>query len=262
MSKKVFGTKEWANETADICKGCSNDCTYCYAKAVAARYGRRPPEHWRQLDLYWSKLKRVEKMSPCKVMFPAHHDIFPAILPECLEAIGRLLGAGHELLIVSKPQVSCIEEICSAFTEYRDKILFRFTIGSVDDKVLRLWEPCAPEYVERKRSLAHACSRGFRTSVSAEPMLDTNPAALVKELGPMVNDAIWFGKPNFLLQRLTLNHAPAKVRSEAFTLLEAFDTEYIRALYETYKDNPGIKWKESIKKVVGLEVATATGTDN
>jgi hypothetical protein len=36
----------------------------------------------------------------------------------------------------------------------------------------------------------------------------------------------------------------------------------IRLLYERLKSNPKIKWKESIKKVVGLPVATVAGYDN
>jgi DNA repair photolyase len=262
MDKKpVFGTKEWADTTADICKGCPNDCHYCYAKAAAAKWARCEPEHWRKIELYWTKLKRVEKMKPCKVMFPAHHDILSGILPQCLEAIERLLLAGHDLLIVSKPQTHCIEEICSAFSGYKDRILFRFTIGSTDDKVLRLWEPNAPDFVERKRSLVHAYAKGFRTSVSAEPMLDEDQDALVRELGSYVNDAIWFGKPNFLIQRLAVNHAPVEIRKAGFELISGFTDSYIHSLYERYKDNPGIKWKESIKKIVGLEVATKAGTD-
>jgi hypothetical protein len=32
-------------------------------------------------------------------------------------------------------------------------------------------------------------------------------------------------------------------------------------LYERYRDNPLIKWKESIKKVVGIDLLTEAGLD-
>jgi len=35
----------------------------------------------------------------------------------------------------------------------------------------------------------------------------------------------------------------------------------IRALYARYSDNPGIRWKESIKKVVGLPCHEVAGVD-
>lgn len=35
----------------------------------------------------------------------------------------------------------------------------------------------------------------------------------------------------------------------------------IEILYEHYKDDPMIKWKDSIKKVVGIERPTETGMD-
>ena len=38
------------------------------------------------------------------------------------------------------------------------------------------------------------------------------------------------------------------------------DTE-IRKLYERYKDNPQIKWKDSIKKVVGIDSPVDKGLD-
>jgi hypothetical protein len=35
----------------------------------------------------------------------------------------------------------------------------------------------------------------------------------------------------------------------------------IKALFERYKGNPKVKWKESIKKVVGIALATEAGLD-
>ena len=37
--------------------------------------------------------------------------------------------------------------------------------------------------------------------------------------------------------------------------------ENIKQLYSQYKNNPLIKWKDSIKKVVGLRVSTKAGLD-
>jgi hypothetical protein len=37
--------------------------------------------------------------------------------------------------------------------------------------------------------------------------------------------------------------------------------ENIYEIYEMFKNDPLIKWKESIKKVVGLEIPTESGLD-
>lgn len=37
--------------------------------------------------------------------------------------------------------------------------------------------------------------------------------------------------------------------------------EYILSLYEKYKHNPSIKWKDSIKKIVGLSLEEESGRD-
>jgi DNA repair photolyase len=154
-------------------------------------------------------------------------------------------------LIVSKPHLDCIEAICQQFGDYREKILFRFTIGACDDQVLSYWEPDAPAYAERKAALQYAYEQGFQTSVSVEPMLDSvNIDQLVAELLPYVTETIWIGKMNHL-GRLAKN-VDAGLKA-ALLQIEAGQTDdIIRSIFERYKGNPKIQWKASIKKVVGL----------
>jgi len=39
-SRSVLGTEEWADENENLINGCSHDCKYCYAKAIAIQYKR------------------------------------------------------------------------------------------------------------------------------------------------------------------------------------------------------------------------------
>ena len=107
------------------------------------------------------------------VMFPSMHDIHLDNLEVCIDLIANVLEAGNKILITSKPQMECIQRICSDFKNYKDKILFRFTIGTLDDDTLQLWEPGAPNAAERIACLAYAKAKGFQTSVSMEPMLNS-----------------------------------------------------------------------------------------
>ena len=138
-------------------------------------------------------------------MFPTTHDISPENLEVNLEGIAHVLNRGHDILIVSKPHLECIKAICDKFIAFKDKILFRFTIGSASDKVLKFWEPNAPDFCERLASLKHAFECGFETSVSCEPMLDERIEDVVTKVEPYVTDAIWIGKMNNCTARVNRN---------------------------------------------------------
>jgi DNA repair photolyase len=194
-------------------------------------------------------------------MFPSTHDITPANLPLCVAAMDAMLDHGHSLLVVSKPHVDCIEAICGRYMDERTRILFRFTIGSRADDVLSFWEPAAPSFMERLDSLCLAAERGFQTSVSCEPMLDDNVEAVVDQVLPFVTDAVWIGKANRLRARLLINGADPEVMLAGERLIASQNDTRIRDLYSNYKSNRKIKWKESIKNVVGIPMAVRPGMD-
>ena len=112
-----------------------------------------------------------------------------------------------------------------------------------------------------QRPLDSRFENAFRTSVSVEPMLEAyNIEALVNELMPFVNDAIWIGKMEYLDQ---LRRGADARLAERIAEIKLFQRdEMIRAIYEQYKGNPKINWKNSIKKVVGLPPAPEPGMDN
>ena len=255
---RAFGTKEWAQRNVNCLSGCSHDCHYCYAKAGAIRFKRKTPTTWKEEESVGIKTAGGK---PCRVMFPTTHDITPDSLPVCLQQIRNILSAGHEILIVSKPHADCIVAICDEFEDYRKKILVRFTIGSASNATLKLWEPGAPSFAERLKALKLAHRRGFKTSVSCEPMLDGNIDAVVKAVAPYITDAVWIGKMNMVKARLTVNQAPVEVvrASEALTLEQR--DQNILALYGRLKGNRKVKWKESIKKIVGIDLPDEIGMD-
>lgn len=259
MKKEIFGTREWADKSYNVIVGCSHDCIYCYAKSHALRFKQTTVESWHE------EKERVKKGAIGKanrVMFPTTHDITPAHLDLSLDGIAYILSRGHEVLIVSKPHLECIEAICKQFSGFRDKILFRFTIGSASDKVLKFWEPNAPNFAERLASLKHAFACGFATSVSCEPMLDEHIELVVDAVRDYVTDAIWLGKMNNCMARVNRNTDGDVTYLLAAEKLEAEQSdEFIKYLYARYQYDSLIKWKESIKKIVGLELATLPGED-
>ena len=171
-----------------------------------------------------------------------------------------LIGAGNQVLIVSKPRYDIIREICLEFREDRGKIMFRFTIGAMSDDVLRFWEPGAPSFKERLDSLIYAFCSGYKTSVSIEPMLDSdNVLDLILAVEPFATDSIWLGKMNHIGKNIVIDSPEMKA---AVRRIENGQTkERIKVLYEVLKDNPKIKWKSCLKQIIGLPMNNTPGLD-
>ena len=260
--KQVFGTQEWASKTVNIQSGCSNDCKYCYAKSMAVRFKRKTVENWKEEDVDYKKVRRNCKKVDGYVMYPSTHDLSLSNTIASIDTIENILKSGNSILIVTKPVLAVIKILCHRFWHHKDRILFRFTIGSTNSETLKFWEPYAPNFEERFKSLQYAYSFGFNTSISAEPVLDSNTQELINTLSPYVTDAIWVGLPNKLKARLKMNgETDAETMKMADDLIEIQSVDWVVNLYETNKHNPQIKWKESIKKIVGLKISTESGLD-
>lgn len=261
-NKQVFGTYEWAVENANFISGCIHNCKYCYSKEMAIRFKRKTSLNWEIEDVDLKQLRLKRKKVNGLIMFPSSHDITPGNLPNSIIFMQNLLASGNNLLIVTKPHLVVIEKICETFPKYKKNILFRFTIGSKNTNILKFWEPGAPTFEERKKCLIYAYRNGFSTSVSCEPMLDNLTEELVSDLIPYVTDSIWIGKANFLLRRLKMNGVTddESIKMAQELMVQQSDSN-IKALYKTLSGIKKIKWKESIKKIVQLEISTLKGLD-
>jgi len=256
------GTREWAASNVNIQDGCEHDCRYCYAKTMAIRFKRMTAENWATPRLRKHDVARRFTRRSGRIMFPTAHDITDQNVDACLIVLKKMLSAGNEVLIVSKPRLSCIERLCTEIAPFREQVVFRFSIGSANPAVLRFWEPGAPTFKERLASLKAADLRDFKTSVSCEPMLDGEIDRVVDAVHPSVTDSIWLGKINRLrsiLPQTCPNDEEAIVRGE--TLMAMQNDAAIHALYARYHNDPKIKWKDSIKKVIGIQHPTAAGLD-
>jgi DNA repair photolyase len=260
--KTKSGTKEWAPFNENIINGCSHDCKYCYARGMKIRFNQLGGREWTEEQLRVDpETAKILKRSG-RIMYPTAHDITPQHLEEHVIFIRRQMEAGNSLLIVSKPHVDCVRRLCQEFADNKDRITFRFTIGSIDNDVLRFWEPGAPLFEERLESLQLAYDQGFRTSISAEPMLEGNVDALIDAVSPFVTDTIWLGKINRLKSYLAHNgFTTPEILARAEALMQSQNDEAIRELYDRHKNNPKMRFKESIKKVVGLELQSEAGMD-
>jgi len=244
-----FGVAEWAEASVNIGTGCSHNCRYCYACGNALWRNQITSRADWTTERLKSNLPKAKKYGG-RVMFPTTHDISPFYLEAAVATLRGLLEQGNQVLVVSKPHLVCIQRLCQEFENFKAQILFRFSIGSLDESLATFWEPGAPRIPERVECLKFAHAAGFATSVSMEPMLSGTDDAIdtFVALEPYVTDKIWIGKMNKVSQRVDQRDPEVRRRCIQIGKLQC-DNE-VQRLVETLQGHPKIKWKESIAEVM------------
>jgi DNA repair photolyase len=243
--KITSGTKEWADYNVNCIKGCYNDCRYCYAKMMAHRFGRVSKDSWRNMEVRKDILLKNFKKMPGRVMFPSTHDIIetPPFKETCFNVMEKLFKSNNHVLITTKPRLGIIHEIDRQFSSFKEQIQFRFTITSVDDQLLSFWEPNAPQFEERLASLRYSFKKGYRTSVSIEPFLDSNPSELVERIMPYTTESIWIGKMNYISSR----NLSRKEEFHYDRVRKNYKTNHLRLVCRMLRGNSKIRFKDSIR---------------
>lgn len=197
MSKKT-GTREWSGSSLNIQTGCSHGCLYCYARSAALRFGRIPNgAAWDSPILNRTAINKEYRLrSPGNqpIMFPTAHDITSHNWLEAVSVLRGVLGAGNQVLLVSKPDVAVWRSMRKALADHKGQIELRFTISALTDEVARYWEPNAPSIRERLEALQEADRDGWQTSVSCEPLLEPDHAmTLVSTVERFCAGTVWVG---------------------------------------------------------------------
>jgi DNA repair photolyase len=209
---------------------------------MAIRYKRETAETW---PIEHPRATAKAKKHKGRTMFPTTHDLHYEHVQWWGPFLQRLLELGNEVLIVTKPEYKAIYYICENFQQYKEKMEFRFTIGTNDDKTAAYWEPGAPSPSDRLMALAHTYTMGYKTSISMEPLLIEQPKEMIAALFMgWVTGEIWIG---------CMNHYDFKpaIMEEA-RQIQIQSKENMQRVYESLKDNPQIRWKDSVRELLGL----------
>ncbi len=247
-TKMPTGTREWADSNVNVISGCLHNCRYCYAKKMAIRFGRKTADNWKQMEVNPAAVNKKYLKRAGRIMFPTTHDLVPdpKFLDPCLMVLEKLLKGGNEVLVTSKPWPGVIQQICKCFSDYKQQIQFRFTIGSIDSKILDFWEPGAPTFEERLEALKVAYKNNFKTSISIEPFLDFNPVPLVEKLRPFVTESIWIGRMNYIDRKNLI----VQEMQQYDTIRKNYSLKNVQLIHKTYKNDPLIRWKDRIKEML------------
>jgi DNA repair photolyase len=241
----TIGTKEWKPNNENCISGCENNCLYCYAALSADRYKRIPRADWHTMKLNKRSQKPI-KFLRGGVMFPTTHDLHYKHRLWWMPFLHSLLAMKNDVLIVTKPEYESIRLICTTFPHFKDKIEFRFTMGTNDDKTAAYWEPGAPSPSDRLLPLSLAYLSGFRTSVSMEPLLMEDPTLFVRHLIVSgVTGEIWIGTMNHYQLNPDIPQEARQIKIQS--------KENMQKVYDSLKDNPQIRWKDSVQELLGVK---------
>lgn len=246
MTELLTNTKQWAKYTINLFKGrCANGCIYCYRNADITRFRENP--EWRiKADPIFKTFKKRDGVT----LYPSAHDIRYEDLTFHISFLANFLASGSNIIIVTKPDYYCIAKLCESLEIFKNQIEFRFTIGSYESDILNFYEPNASTFTERFFSVRLVYLKGYKTSISIEPMLDLYPERVIEKVLPFVTEHIWIGKINLAKIRLTLNgHADKWEQVSELVNWQAND-QNILELVQRLSVYPKIKWKDSIQKVI------------
>ena len=239
------GTREWASHNANCCLGCSNGCRYCYARNMAVHYGRATKVTWIEMKVNQKALAKPYRKTEERWMFPTSHDITsdPEVMDACFTVLKKLLESENQVLVTTKPRLSVVDKIHELFSSFQDQIQFSFTITSLNDDLLKFWEPNAPRFKERFHSLVFAFNKGYKTSVSIEPFLDYDPGALVKTVEPFCTESIWIGKMNYISRKgIREDEAPFYAAAR-----KNYELDNLVDIWKRMKEHPKVRFKDSIR---------------
>jgi len=135
-------------------------------------------------------------------IFPSAHDVFPFNKAVSFRFLKKLIHPKthiyNKVMFITKPRMSVIRPFVDRFKKYKEHILLRFTITTSNEDLVAFWEGNSSSPEERKECLIYCYEKGFDTSISTEPYLDTpeNLVSLITSLNDYVSDTLWIGHMN------------------------------------------------------------------
>jgi len=221
--------KEYSKLAANLYKGCSHGCTYCYAPAATFT---KPEQFVRNISPRKNVLAHLAK--DCEQYRGDTRQILLSFTSDAYQPIEEKLQmtrAALQLMLAAELRVTVLTK--GGMLASRDFDLlassphseFAATLTTDDPRESLLWEPGAALPEDRILSLRIAHAKGIRTWVSFEPVF--NPAAvyrLIDATAPFV-DFYKVGKMNYHKSAAAINWP--EFRTAVVNKLESIGKPYL-----------------------------------
>ncbi len=89
---------------------------------------------------------------------------------------------------------------------------------------------------------------GFKTSISAEPLLDFDPRPLIKDLIPLVTESFWIGIMNYI----PVKNFPAEDKNFYENARNQKKKKHLIELLNWTRNYAKIRYKNPIKKILNI----------
>jgi DNA repair photolyase len=169
---------QYGKLAANLYKGCSGGCKYCYARMMAKRYGWKNDFHneilvkdvaLQELEKDCRKLSKKSIDSPIFMSFM--NDPYQEIEMELgltREAIRIIHEYGMNVKLLSKFGTNA----CRDFDLLGDGDWYGATLTFIDEEKSKKWEPLTALPKDRMEALRIAHEKGIKTWVSMEPVIE------------------------------------------------------------------------------------------
>jgi DNA repair photolyase len=158
--------------TVNISAGCAHNCIYCYSKGYSIYPGDNSIEIYENMVLKIADELKRKRKKPDAVYFCPSCDPFqplPQIQQIAFEVMKLILENNIGIQFVTKGNIS--EEIIDLFKKHNTKIAGQIGLISVDDKILKVFEPNAAIAKQRINQLERLIKIGVQMSVRCDPMI-------------------------------------------------------------------------------------------
>jgi len=250
-------------------RGCANGCTYCYARAMAHRFGTTPDGGWvcserafeDPVEALYEQLARKRKPVTGHILVSSSHDPFMhrgcAVETGSMVTVLEQAGLGSQVMLLTKAPLRALGLHNGDPRWICDPVWFGVSLTTLRTGQVDSYEPGAERPEDRLKGLVYAANRGMRTWVSVEPSLPGQRLDdLVRAVRVIVRNYHIEPKPWIVIGKLNYNgpdeilrhwsyHGPwAEMREAAVSELE----------YAGYKQSltpiPGYYWvKQELARV-------------
>jgi DNA repair photolyase len=223
---------EYGKLAANLYKGCGNGCTYCYARMMAKAYGWKNDFH-QEVLVKKDALKELEK--DCRRISKQKgekHPIFMSFMNDpymmldmelglTREAIKIIHRYGFNVKLLSKNGTNA----CRDFDLLGNNDHYGATLTFIDDNKSKEWEPGAALPKDRIEALRIAHSKGIKTWVSMEPVIEPEETLqLIRETHEFIDE-----------YKIGMLHYHSKSKeidwqqfgNESIKLLESYGSNYV-----------------------------------
>ncbi|HPJ13129.1 MAG TPA: radical SAM protein [Caldisericia bacterium] len=194
---------EYGPLAANLYRGCSHACEYCYAPAATRRARTdfvqpSPRNVMKQFEKDVIEMEKADDQRPVFLCFTC--DPYQPLDYEqklTRRAIQILCGHGRNLTILTKGGMLSVRDF-DILKQYPDQVLYGATLVFADDAEARCIEPGASPTSERIAALNIAHDLGIKTWVSFEPVYHVEDVHTMIDQTKDFVDLFKVGKLNYV----------------------------------------------------------------